>query len=117
MTGVLTAQGLSNLISSGKANFLNVAVGTSSQAPATTLEALVAELDRNAVGSSVVSGNMIALGAIFGNNEAVGTLQELGCFDSATGLLLYEKLDVPFPKSTAAPLVCRIVISIANKAA
>lgn len=67
-----------------------IAIGTSSTAAAIGDTALVAEVDRNAVGSRTSSSAVVTIRAFFGKDEANGnTIREAGLLSAAAGGTLF----------------------------
>lgn len=76
-----------------------MAIGTSTTAPASGDTTLGTELDRNALSSTIVTGNSIEYVASWGAGDGTGAVTEAGIFDAASG----------------GSMLARTVFSVVNK--
>lgn len=77
----------------------HMAIGTGNAAPAAGNTALGAEIDRNSLTSTAVSGGTITYVATFGAGEGTGAVTEAGLFNASSG----------------GTLLCRTVFAVVNK--
>jgi len=79
----------------------HMAIGTGSTSAAAGNTALGSEAERNALGSTTVSGSSITYVASFGASEGTGAITEAGLFNG----------------SSAGTMLCRTVFPVVNKGA
>jgi hypothetical protein len=93
---------VSRMKDSSEGAMSHIGLGSGTTAAASDQTGLVSDVgNRNAIGTPTLSGGSISYSAIFGVNEATGSLTEAGIFNA----------------SSAGTMLCRTVFPVINKQA
>lgn len=110
----LTDAGIEAVFREGQAAFDYMAVGTGTQVFDGTLNALVTELDRVAT-SITISNKTMLVEAFYSNDQANGTITEVGNFDaSSSGNMLSYDPTVSRTKDSSDGLIVSLLITGSN---
>lgn len=91
----------------------HIAVGTNATAASAGQTALVVEVGRVAITSSVVTSNAVAFVATFGVGVATGTLVEAGLFnDATTGTMLSRTASINVVKAATDTLTITWTVTV-----
>lgn len=115
MTKLITTAGFEELLTNGMTNFAYFAVGSGTTTPTTSDTALDTEIDRIAFTPTVVD-NTLELQAFFSNSQGVGSLNEWGVFDAASGgtCLVRGLFSTTYNKLNSEPFIVSESVALTN---
>lgn len=107
---------IANLLGGNSATLMShMAVGTGSAAPTTSQTALVAEIGRVAIATTVVSNSTVQYTAVFPPGVGTGTIAEAGLFNAPTsGVMLSRSNSISVIKGAGDTLNVVWTISFAG---